>query len=74
MHKLTIAEFEMAKKVASDVGGRKKCLISYMVDKANPELTDPNDYWRITISIPFLDSIVKERNGDLSHLSDILST
>ena len=28
--------------------------------RSNPEVQSPKDYWRVTVTIPFLDSIITE--------------
>ena len=47
------------KKLADDVGSKEKmpCIIRGQQSRPNPKVTN---YWRVTLTIPFLDSIVME--------------
>ena len=50
------------KKFADDVGSEEKMprIIHGRQSRPNPEVTNPKDYWRVTLTIPFLDSIIME--------------
>ena len=51
-----------AKKLATDVGSKEEMprVIHGRQTRSNPDVTCPYDYWRTTITIPFLDSIIME--------------
>ena len=53
---------EMRKKLATDVGSKEEMprVIHGRQTRPNPDVTCPYDYWRMTITIPFLDSIIME--------------
>ena len=36
------------------------CIIPGRQSRPNPEVQSPKDYWRVTVTIPFLDSIITE--------------
>lgn len=50
------------KKLADNVGSEEKMprIIRGRQSRLNPEVTNPKDYWRVTLTIPFLDSIIME--------------
>ncbi len=51
-----------AKKLATDIGSEEAMprIIRGRQTRPNPDVSSPCDYWRVTVSIPFVDSILSE--------------
>ena len=60
--------YAKAKKLAADVGSKEEMprVVSGRQTRANPSVSCPTDYWRVTITIPFLDSIIIELESRFS--------
>ena len=50
-------------KLADDIGskeGMPRIVKRRQKNRPNPDVTSPQDYWRVTVTIPFIDSIISE--------------
>ena len=55
--------YSKALKLADDIGSNEdmpRILKGRQTMRSNPDVTSPKDYWKVTVTIPFLDSIVSE--------------
>ena len=53
--------YSKALKLADDIGSNEdmpRLLKGRQTMRSNPDVTSPKDYWKVTVTIPFLDSIV----------------
>ena len=60
--------YEKALKLASDIGSEENMprIIRGRQTRPNPDVSSPCDYWRVTITIPFLDSVISEMESRFS--------
>ena len=51
-----------AKKLAADIGSDEAMprIIRGRQARPNPDVSSPSDYWKVTVEIPFVDSILSE--------------
>ena len=55
--------YSKALKLADDIGSNEdmpRILKGRQTMRSNHDVTSPKDYWKVTVTIPFLDSIVSE--------------
>lgn len=52
--------YTKAKKLAADFGSDEAVphILKGRLTRANPSVSSPSDYWRVTVAIPFVDSIL----------------
>ena len=52
--------YQKALLLTDKIGGEERmpCIIPERQSRPNPEVQSPKDYWRVTVTIPFLDSII----------------
>ena len=57
-----------AKKLADDIGCEEKMprIIKGRQTRPNPEVSTPTEYWRVAVTIPFLDSVISEMESRFS--------
>ena len=54
--------YQKALLLTDKIGGEERMprIIPGRQSRPNPEVQSPKDYWRVTVTIPFLDSIITE--------------